>query len=258
MSEMNFHPHSQLLRGLKAALLVVLIVAGLALIRNWNKSYDYIGVPETRDMISVEGVGKVTVVPDVATFTLGVMTEKSLVAEAQKENTTKMNKIIAALKAMGIDEKDIQTNQYNVYPQYNWVDNRQSLRGYQVTQDLTVKVRDLDKVGEVFAKAGDLGANNVGGLQFTVDDVEKSKSEARLAAVADAKEKAKQLADASGMRLGKIVGYWENPSGVMPYMEKSVMDYGVGMGGGAAVPSPDIQVGTNEIVLTVNLSYEVL
>ncbi|MEK7139181.1 MAG: SIMPL domain-containing protein [Patescibacteria group bacterium] len=258
MSDLHFHPHSQLLRGLKALLLVILIVAGAVLIRNWTKSYNYIGVPETRDMISVEGTGKVTVVPDVATFSLGVMTEKSLVAEAQKENTTKMNKIVSTLQEMGIDQKDLQTSQYNIYPQYNWLNDRQSLRGYQVSQDLTVKVRNLDKVGEVFARAGDLGANNIGGLQFTVDDIEKSKDEARLAAITDAKTKAETLADAAGMKLGKIVGYWENPSGIVPMMAKSVMDYGLGMGGGLTAPTPEIQVGSNEIIMTVSLSYEVL
>jgi len=238
-----------------SALLIVATIAGLLLVRNWYKSYDYIGVPETRDMISIEGVGKVTVVPDIATFSIGVLTEKPTVAVAQKDNSDKMNAIVKALKDLGVKDEDIQTSQYNIYPQYDWLDNRQNLRGYQVSQDVMVKVRDLDRVGDIFAKAGELGANAVGGLQFTVDDPEAAKQEARVEAIQQAQEKAKFLADQTGIKLGKIVSFYEySPETGGPIYTAKAMDVGLGGGGGA----PEIQTGSNEVIVNVNVSYEVL
>lgn len=242
---------------LKAALLVVLIVAGLFLIRNWYKSYRYIGMPETRDTITVEGVGKVTALPDVATFNVGVQTEKVKVTDAQKENTEKMNKIVTALKDLGVAKEDIQTSQYSIYPQYDWYDNRQTLRGYQVSQVVTVKVRDLSKVGDIFAKAGDLGANTVDSLQFTLDDPEQFKQEARMKALKNAKEKANALSDAAGVKLGKVVGFSEYT------MNPEMPAYGFGGGGMMdsavkAMPAPAVEAGNMQIVINATVSYEVL
>lgn len=244
-------------RWIKTALLAVLVIAGLFLIRNWNKQYDYIGVPETRDMISVEGTGKVTALPDVASFSIGVQTEKSSIADAQKDNTDKMNAIVKAMKDFGITDEDIRTSNYSIYPQYNYLDGRQSLRGYQVSQDVTVKVRDLSKVGDIFAKAGDLGANTVGGLQFMVDDPDQFKQEARVEAIKKAQEKAQFLAKETDIKLGKIVSFYEySPEQPVYYDGIMKAEAAVGMGGGA--PAPSIQPGSSEITVTVNVSYEVL
>lgn len=246
-------------RYIKTALLLVLVIAGVFLIRNWNKQYDYIGVPETRDMISVEGTGKVTALPDIATFSVGVQTEKSSIAEAQKENTDKMNKIVKAMKDSGIKDEDIRTSNYSIYPQYNYLDGRQSLRGYQVSQDVTVKVRDLSKVGDIFAKAGDLGANTVGSLQFTIDDPDQYKQEARVEAIKKAQEKARFLAKETDIKLGKIVSFYEySPETPVYYDSMMKSEASMGMGGAMPAVAPSIQAGSSEITVTVNVSYEVL
>ncbi len=244
---------------LKTGFLVILIIAGIFLIRNWDKQFDYIGVPETRDTINIEGTGEVTVIPDIATFTIGVQTERPTVAAAQQENTDKMNAISSALKAEGIAAEDIQTSQYNIYPQYNYNDGDRSLRGYQVSQSVTVKVRDLDKVGDLFAQAGTLGANNVGGLTFTVDDPEQFRQEARVEAIRQAEEKAQFLAKETGIKLGQIVAFHEYSSGQeQPYYREMALAANDAAGFGGAVAAPSIETGSTEVVVTVNVSYEVL
>ncbi len=248
---------SKIIYWLGVVLMVLLIVAGIFLIRNWYKSYYYIGQAETRDTISIQGMGKVTAIPDIATFTVGIQTEKYTVAAAQKENTDKMNEIIKALKEMGVEEEDIKTSQYNIYPQYNWNEGQRTLRGYQVTQSVTIKVRDLDKVGDIFARAGELGANNVGGLQFTIDDPEEYKQEARLKALENAKEKAEALADAADVKLGKVVGFSES-SGGTPYPSYRSYDLGLGAGMAEEAVAPDIEAGSTEIIIYVNVNYQVL
>ncbi|MFA6533964.1 MAG: SIMPL domain-containing protein [Patescibacteria group bacterium] len=244
-------------RGLKSVIMVLVIVAGVLLIRNWYKTYDYIGKGDIRDTISISGEGKVTALPDIATFTVGVQTEKVAVAAAQTENNDKMNKIIAAIKGMGVKAEDIQTTDYNIYPQYDYLDGRQSLRGYQVIQSVLVKVRDMGKVGDIFAKAGELGANNVGGLSFTIDEPEQYRQEARLKALENAKSKAEALAKAAGIKLGKVVSFSESSGGYTPPYAYDKSLSSVGMGGGGIV-APEIQAGNQEIVIDVVVSYESL
>lgn len=229
----------------------------------WNeiKKHDYIGRESQQTYtISVDGEGKVTSVPDIAQISLGLETQKATVAEAQKENTEKMNKIIAQLKSMGIEEKDIQTTNYNIYPQYDYTNGRQTLRGYSISQSVNVKIRNLDNVGQIVEKAGSLGANQVGGLNFTIDDPEKVKQEAREIALVKAKEKAESLAKIAGVKLGKLVSFTESysqPSSVV-YRDSVLKVEGYGMGGGVAVPAPDLQVGSQDVIVNVVVTYEVL
>ncbi len=125
------------------------------LARNAAKEHAYIGRPESqRDTIAIAAEGKVTALPDIASLFVGVTTEKKTVAEAQKENTAKMNAIIAKVKEFGVAPADIRTASYSIYPQYDWVNERQVERGFQVSQQVEVKVRDLAKIGEVLAAVG--------------------------------------------------------------------------------------------------------
>ncbi|MFA5358452.1 MAG: SIMPL domain-containing protein [Patescibacteria group bacterium] len=240
-------------------ILVIVIVAGILLIRNWYKSYDYIGQAQTRDTIAIQGMGKVVVVPDIATFNIGLVTNRLTVAAAQKENTDKMNNITKALKDLGIDDKDIKTSNYNISPDYRWDGNRSTLAGYIVNQSVTVKVRDLEKVGDIFAKAGELGANDVSGLQFTVDDQEEFKAQARSKALNNAKVKAEALAKDLGIKLGKVVNFSESFGGGQP-----TPYYGIGgsvemmKSLSSVAPAPDVQVGSTEIQDDVTVMYEVL
>ncbi len=247
----------------KKAKLICMCLALLALTawlgfkaRNEARQYNFIGVPIERNVITVSGEGKVIGIPDVAGVDLGTTIEKSTVAEAQKENTRIMNQLVEQLKGANVDKNDIQTTAYNVYPNYNWNDGKQTLRSYTVAQTVHVKIRNLDKVGDILGKAGALGTNQIGGIQFTVDDPEKLKEEARAKALKNAKEKAKALATVADVKLRRVISFDESQGGTMP----PPIFYGKGgMGSMAAdaAPAPSIAPGSNEIIVTVNLTYEI-
>lgn len=241
---------------------LALIVAGVYLVllsRNAWRAYDYIGkTPDVINQITVTGTAKVTAVPDVAIITLGIVNDGTSVAIAQKGVTDKMNGIINSLKSeFKIESKDIKTENYSVQPKYDWSDGRQRIIGYTVNQSVQVKVRDFDKTGNIFAKATELGANSVYGPNFMIDDPEKSKAEAREKAIKQAKEKANLLADQVGIKLGRIVNFYEGGN--------EVANVAYGMGGYAMAEAldmakssaPAIEAGSQDIQLTVSISYEI-
>lgn len=226
---------------------------------SWNavKAHYYIGVsPKEPHSITLTGEGKVTGVPDIARIQLGYSIEKRTVAEAQKDNTAKMNSLTEKLKKdFKIDAKDIQTANYYISPQYDWNEGRQTLRGYLVSQNLNVKVRQMDKVSGIIEAAGSVGLNQAGNLTFEIDNPEKLRQEAREKALAQAKDKAETLARVVGVKLGKIISFSEsaNPPGPI-YPTYSSFDK-VGLGGGAA---PSIEAGSNEIIIMATVEYEIL
>jgi len=242
--------------GLKIAIMVLVIIAGILLIRNWAKSYNYIGSPAVRDTITIEGIGRVNAIPDIATFTVGVQTEKATVAEAQKETNDKMNNIIKKLKETGIKETDIKTTDYSIYPQYNWDNSRQTLRGYQVNQSVAVKIRDLLKVSDTLAMAGSLGANNIGGISFIIDEPETYKQEAREKALKQAKDKAEALSKTMGVKIRKIVGFTESSADQTPMYLDSYKSMGMAEGGGG-VSNPTVPAGSNEVVVYASVTYQI-
>jgi uncharacterized protein YggE len=166
---------------------VVLILA----VVNLGKTPSRIEVStaEPANRFSVSAEGKVTAKPDVAILSFGVMTERSTVAQVTKENTDKMNAVIAAIKDNKIEDKDIKTTMYQLNPAYEYPPNaRPYIRGYSLNQQVRVKVRDFETVGDVIAAATGAGANEVGSLQFTIDDPEALKAEARKEAIGKAQD----------------------------------------------------------------------
>ena len=226
---------------------------------SWNavKEHDYIGVsPKQAHSISIVGQGKVTAVPDVAKIQLGYSVEKRTVAEAQKDNSNKMNGMIDKLKKdFKIDAKDIQTANYYISPQYDWNNGRQTLRSYLVSQNLNVKVRQMDKVSAIIEAAGSIGLNQVGNLNFEIDNPEKLKQAAREKALAQAKEKAEALAKVVGVKLGKIISFSESSGDNPPMPFYSLNKMAEGIGGGAA---PEVLAGSNEITIVATVEYEIL
>lgn len=200
--------------------------------------------------ISVSGEGKVTAAPNIATLTLSVETNGADVPSTQTKNTTTVNALIAAVKADGIDAADIQTSNYSIN-QY-WDPAKQTYNGWTVSQTVTVKVRDTQKIATVLSTAGQNGVTNINGPQFTIDDPTSLQAQARAAAIADAQKKAADLASSLGVNLTALVGYSESsPSspGPIPYASMAA-----GMGGGAVAPT--IEVGTNDIIMDVALTYK--
>ncbi len=211
------------------------------------------------DVISVTGTGKVTAKPDIAVADLAITVEKPTAAAAQDEANTKSQAVVDYLKDAGIPEKDIRTSNYNIYPQYDYTDGRSRIRGYQVTQTLEVKIRDLDKANAVLDGVVDAGVNQVNNFRFDIDDPEELKAEARALAIADANQKASQLKQQLGLRLGRIVSFSEDTGGYpQPYFLRSEAG---GFGGDAmnvkAMPAPAVPAGENEIVVNVNITYQI-
>lgn len=216
--------------------------------------------PNNQDRFSVTGSGTVYAKADIANIQVGLKTSTSkTAAEATKESTEKMNKINGELKKLNIEEKDIKTSNYSLNPVYNWTNNRgQELIGYEVTQTLTLKIRDLSKIGEVIAKTTEQGANQIGSISFTIDDEYELKNQAREMAITKAKEKAELIAKQSGLKLGEVKGVYENASPVMSpiaYSNAKVMLESADQAAGLS--APEIQSGQNEVKVEVTLSYEV-
>lgn len=210
--------------------------------------------------ISVSGEGKITATPDIAQLSFGVQTGPQPTAKAAMDKLQKsMNAAFEAVKALGVAEKDISVQSLWLNPSYDWSNGKQTLRGYEANQSLNVKVRDLDKVSDVLSAATNAGANQAGGVQFTIDDPQVLQAQAREKAIVNAQEKAKELAMQLGVELGDLKGFSEGGGAYpMSYMAKDVMmmeSRGMGGGGGdAGVPLP---AGEQEVMVNVNLTYEV-
>lgn len=205
------------------------------------------------DAFSVTGEGKATVKPDIAVINAGVMSQGATVKTAQDQLNSAINKVSAAVKNLGVDSKDIQTTNYSVNPTYDFRSDSQRVTGYTANTNLTIKVRNVDKVNDVIDAATASGANQVGGVSFDVDDKTKAENEAREKAVADAKKKASDAARIAGFTLGRIVNYSEDFGGIprpVPMMAKAE-------GALQEVPSTQIEPGSTEITVTVTLSYEI-
>lgn len=224
-------------------------------IRNNLKKYNYIGMADKMERtITVNGFGKVTGNNDIAVTSIGYSDTDKDVAKAQADNKKVMDKVMSALLALGIDQKDLQTD-YRIYPDYKYTqDKGQELIGYRVSQTITIKIRDLSKINAVLSLPGEYGATEVGGLSFTIDDPENLKEQAKDKALTDAKTKAQKLAGDLGIRLGKVVSY-NDYGGPAPYEYKVYAGAAGGMGGGG----PDVVApGTNDITMNVSIVYEIL
>jgi uncharacterized protein YggE len=252
--------------GLGKTLIIIGIVflATLTLGQLQGLRYIGAGVPAT-NTIAVSGYGEAFGAADIATFSFSVVSEKPTVVAAQADATAKINAIIDYLKSAGIDQKDIQTTDYSVSPQYDYVTQacpqgvycpggKQVLRGYQVSQSTSVKVRDTSKAGDLLAGVGTKGATNVSGLNFTFDDPNKLQGDARGKAIADAKQKADALAKQLGVTLVRVVSFSEN--GTTPGPIYYAKDMAVGMGGSAPA-APEISVGQNKVTSNVSVTYEI-
>ncbi len=220
--------------------------------------------------ISVSGEGETLAVPDIASFTFTVSADAKTVASAQEDVTKKMNAVLAELEKQGIDEKDIKTTDYSVYPRYSYPQvncspyscpsGRQVLDGYTASHNVSVKVRKTDDAGKILGLVGERGATNLSGINFTIDDPEKLTQEARTEAIENAREKAKILSRNLGVKLVRVVSYSDNfDGGVMPYAREG-MAYGMGAKDVAvaqSAPAPQLPTGENKIRVIVNVTYEI-
>jgi len=211
--------------------------------------------PTVTRTLSVSGNGKVYMTPDIAYVTIGVHTEGEDAIEAVASNNGRSQKVIDTIKQLGIPAKDIQTNNFNIYPQQQY-DTQGKPTGkinYQVDNSVFVTVRDIDKIGKVLNAAVQNGANSISGIQFDVADKTKALSEARKAAVMDARTKAEELASAAGVTLGEVQTINEYTSGGPIPMYDTRASAPV-MVEAASVP---VQPGQMILTIDVNIVYEI-
>ena len=267
--EEHIQNHKSVFKHFKLLISLVLLLAAIAL-----GAYAYATVKETRYLfsgpttISVSGKGEVIARPDIGTFSFSVLAEADNPTVAQEESAQAINDITAFLKDEGsVEETDIKTTSYNLTPKYEFTreicevgfcpPGRQELVGYTVNQTISVKVRDTEDAGDLISGVGERGATNISGLNFTIDDEETLNIEARKAAIADAKENAKELARDLDVRIVRLVGFSDNNDRFFPPYG------GYGFAEDAAIETatlraaPSIPTGENTITSNVVLIYEV-
>lgn len=208
--------------------------------------------------IIVTGEGEAAIAPDTAVLSLVVMEEKPTAREALTANNESMAKVLDGMKKAGIADRDLQTSGFNIEPRYVYPENKDGKQqpeapkivGYAVSNSLSVRVRDLKKVGEILDQSVSLGVNQGGNLVFTNDKTDAILEEARKKAVASAISKAKTLSTAAGVELGKIVQISEqsrNPR-PMPMAQSKMM--------AMAADSVPVAAGENTYNVTVDVTFE--
>ena len=214
---------------------------------NWSSS-----LAPARSIV-VSGEGRAVMTPDIANVTLSVVSEGKDPTALQNDNNEKINQAIEFLKGLGIDAKDIKTTGYNLSPKYEYDEKKRKsfIDGYNLTQTVTVKIRDLNKVSDVLSGLPRLGINQMNGPNFAVDDIQKHLKEARAEAFKNVWTKAQQLAGLNGVRLGRVITFSEEGSGMYPpiYFAKE-------MSVGGAPVRPDIEPGSEESTVRVSVTFE--
>lgn len=243
-------------------LLFVLLVFVIGFL--WVKTAEVIamtgqvGKPEPYEhTIYVDGQGKAVGKPDLATVTVGLDSRAADVATAQNMNTETMNTLIEKIKALGVAEDDMQTTGYNTWQDCTWNEELQYCEpsDWIVSQSISVKVRDQSKISAVIETAGQNGATNVSGPSFTIDDQTALKAEARTKAIKDAMDKAATLEQQLGVKIDKLVGYSEYTE--QPYYPYYGMDSSY-LSAAEAPKAPDILTGTQDVVLTVSITFKLV
>ena len=203
--------------------------------------------------LNVNGSAMVQLSPDIAYISIGVHTENENANKAMNSNNTQATKVIEAIKALGVDPKDIQTTNFSIYPSQQYGPSGEMLGlKYVVDNTVYVTLRDIAKIGDLLGAATEAGANTISGISFDVADKSAALSEARKNAVEDARKTAEELTQAAGVTLGPIQSI--NYSNYMP--TPVYMDAKGGNAAMASAPVP-IQSGTLTISVDVNIVFEI-
>lgn len=246
------------------ALIGVLVLLAVFLLVKTIDMFDELGRSNSPMMntITVQGEGRAAAVPDIARVTYTVMETNANVATAQERATAKNDEALAALEELEIDEADIRTVSYNVSPQYDYPRTcptgracAPTITGYQVSQTVEVKIRVTDMASEVLGKLGEIGVQNINGPEFALDNPDEVRGEAREEAIEKARAEAERLADQLGVRLGKVISFYDNNQPPMPYgYGGAMMEGDMSM---KAANAPTLPVGQNEYTANVSITYEI-
>lgn len=204
------------------------------------------------DTFNVTGTGKSSIAPNQAIVTAGVQARGATTEAAQNQMNSVINKVSTAVQDLGIPKSDIQTENYNINPEYDYTGGTQRITGYSGNTNLKITVKKIDQVNSVIDAATASGANVISGADFRNSDDTKAMDEAREKAVKDAEAKAKNISKIAGFKLGRIVNYQENGGG-----EGKVMPYAADRAAVGVANPTQVEPGTNEVTVTVTLSYEI-
>jgi uncharacterized protein YggE len=230
--------------------LALAVAFGPALAPRPARAVDAATTPE--HTISVNGIGRVTTVPDVADVGVGVTVTRANVRDAQAVAATAMQAVIAALRAAGVADKDIQTTSLSLQPVYDYSSsgNPPKLTGYQIVNTVQATVRKLNTISDVIDGALAAGATTLNGITFRVDDPAAAEAQARDAAMKDARAKADALAKDAGVTITGVASITEQSGTVpvpVPYLPTA--------GAADKAASTPVQVGTNEVDVAVSVVY---
>jgi uncharacterized protein YggE len=205
--------------------------------------------------ITVSGEGTAPGKPDIAMIILGVTRASDTVADARDGAATSLDAMIRTIQANGVAKEDIQTQQFNIQPEYDYRNGRQTLKGFRVSNTLSVKLRDIDRTGKVVDDAVNAGGNDtqVQSIAFTIDKPDELERQAREAAVADARAKAETLAKTAGLSLGDPITISESGGPQPVYAERLAFDSAAQAG---AQPTP-IEPGTLDVVINVSVTWAI-
>lgn len=231
----------------------------------------------SENTITVNGTAERSGAPDIATFSFSVAETSDTPEIAQEVISKKTSVILEGIKELAIDDKDIVTQSYTIYPRYEWLqvaDNdertapdgtvyipnnngKQVLVGYDVRQSVAITLHSLEKAGDLLALLAKEGVEDLYGPNFEIDDPEGLKEEARVDAIADAKEKAQRLADELGVTLGKIVSFNEGNDYYYPVPMMARAEMSMDVVGAAMDYAPELPTGENTITSNVSITYKI-
>lgn len=265
---MNSFPQNRL-NQLGFWVVALFVILSLFFVAKTIGEFRDLGDQEIQNTITLQGKGESFAIPDVAEISFGVTFEANDVATAQAEVTSRINKVIAYLDEAGVAKKDIKTVNYNIYPRYEYETKasvcspgfecrpgtgERVLKGYNVTNDMSVKIRKVEMAGSILSELGKFKVTNLSGISFVLDDENTVIAEAQEKAIDDARSKAKKLAKQLGVRLGDVVAF--NEGGNYPIYAKVAnqesRDYAVD-GAAPAIVEP----GENKYVSNVSITYEI-
>lgn len=238
---------------------VILTGAALLAVTAWLVGGGQLAVAgeDPAPRILVTGAGSIDIAPDMALLHLSVMREASTAREALTANSAAMTQVLDAMTTLGIAKRDLQTSGVNIQPRYTRPPRQNSsvaeapkLVGYTVRNAVTVRVRDISRVGEVLDTSVTLGVNDGGGIQFTNEDPSAAITQARTEAMKAALAKAETLAKAAGVSIGRVLEISEQQSNSRPMpMARVAMDY--------KAESVPIAAGENSYKVTVNVTLAI-
>ena len=262
-----------LLNESKFKKLVYVVISLLALFLFSKSIYEIKSISElgfdkpASNTITVSGNGEAVAIPDIATFSFSVTKEAKTSAEAQKLVTDASSKVLDVVKKDGVEDKDVKTTNYSLYPKYDYPQvvcptiypsvcppSKEVLRGYEVSQSFEVKIRSTDKVGQIVSDVTSAGVTNINGPTFGVDKEDDVIAKARNEAIVNAKAKAESIAQGLGVKLVRIVNFSENENG---YVAPVMMNSSFAVGSADMKSAPQLPAGENKYSRTVNITYEI-